>query len=218
MPDKNYQPNYKPSPFSSESLEGLHKSITRGGGDLRMAMSELERVAGNIAAALENEETPEIVRNQIKSYVHDLVSFDFTDYRETVIPLYVFACRKISQIPFIPQCDYIEALTGNNKSKAVKEAKESKPLPFQSITVQKAQRLVKAILLDNEGGVSDEERPFVLAALVYAVGNEPHPFHRDRLVNRVLHQTFFETLYFSDEFEGFEEKAIKYTKKFPKTK
>jgi hypothetical protein len=109
-------------------------------------------------------------------------------------------------------------LAGNNKSKAVKEAKESSPLPFQSITVQKAQRLVKAILSDGEGGVTVEERPFVLAALVYAVGNEPHPFHRDRLVNRVLHQTFFETLYFSDEFEGFEEKAIKYTKKFPKTK
>lgn len=216
----NYQPNYQPSPFSLTSIENLRQSIGRGGGDVEMAVREIERVAQNIAAALENEETPEVVKRHIKFYVHSLVYFDFTDYKETLIPLYIKACRNISQIPFVPSRDYIEALTGNSKSDALETAKKAgrDDKVFKSISKDKAQKLTHEIFDGFSDVFANLDLAYMFAALIYAVGNEINPSHRKGLVDKIIHQALFETLYYGEESNAFFEKAFGYIEKLPKGK
>lgn len=214
MKNKPYQPNYKPSMYSASEQEDLRMAIGRGGGNFETAINEVKRVAKNIVAALENEETPDAVKEHIKHYVRDLVRFDFMEYSQILIASYVIACRRISQIPFVPDKNYIEALTGDDKENAIQTAKQKEKnedfVLFKSISEADAKKLAENIILSKD---VKTDIPLTLAALVYAVGNEPHPIDRADMVNSVLAYCFLETMYYGKEHFAFVRKAANFNSK-----
>lgn len=201
MSDKNYQPNYKPSPYSEEEIKNLLWSLEYK----QQAIDETKRVAVNMWNALANPETPENVKNHIKAYFHRQVRFDLTAQESALVTLYVIGCQKIAEIPFVPMREHIEALTGNDKEKAIIATEEIEDVQlFDSISAGDAEKLADNILL----GI--EDTPLALAALVYALGNETHPIRRIDIVDLVTHRCFFETLHNSGEYNAFIQKAVDY--------
>ncbi len=207
MSKNPYQPNYEPSPFSDET----RRSLGQG-----QAVAETERVARNIVRALNNDETPEIVKFHIKHYLYGLAG-DFTKNSQVVQILFLESCRRTAQIPFVPFGGYIETLTGNDKSKAVQGTKDTDDLILKPISEAKAKRLVGK-LFDGIDIFTATDMPIIFAALIYAVGNEPILLHRQRLVEKIIHQTLFETMSYGEQYQAFLEQAVGYVGKVPKRK
>ncbi len=183
---------------------------------MSQSVAEVERVAQNINNALNNPETPEIVKAHIKYYVHNLVG-DFTDNSEAVAILYLDACRQISQTPFIPRSEYIEALTSNDKSKSLSAIKDLEDIVLLPISEIKAKKLVIKFF-DTIDIFSETHIPLIFSALIYAVASEVNIKTRSRLAAEITHQTFYETQRWSDEYRAFLEKSVKYVGKVSKGK
>ena len=199
---KGYQKHYEPS-LLSETEQIRVQNLT----DAKLANAEVERVARNIATAMANPQTPNIVRAFIKAYLDDLFSLDITETSEAILCLYPIACRKISRIPFVPQKAYIEALTGNDRKKAIAATKHKvRDLkPHVSITTERVAALTDILLDEYE----EETRVIALIALIAGIGLETSPFERKNFVREVCHRAYSYTLRHSDEELAFIERAIK---------
>lgn len=209
MAQRPYQPNYKPTLTPPEQRRTLIQDISWGRADAALCNREVERVAKNIANALANSDTPAVVKAHIAAYLYGHFTWDMTTDPQTARLLYPIACRKISRTPFIPNDEYIEALTGNDRKCAVEAAKKSKVELFASMPAEQAFALARDIAgVESEGG-SFEDRAPRLAALVYSIAQEPSGFWRNRLALEAMHAVFFETMWFSDEYERFVKRAIK---------
>lgn len=201
MPDKNYQPNYKPSPYSEEDVKNLLWKSTYK----QQAIDEVKRVALNMWNALENPETPEIVKKRIKAYFYYHLNFELTKHKSALVTIYSIGCLKTSEIPFVPFQEYIEALTGDDKEKAIVATEENTDIAtLDTIDADQAEKITKDILSDVEN------MPFALASLVVGIGNETHPVRKSKIVDAITYQCFFETLYHNDEYSAFINKAMDY--------
>ncbi len=204
---QSYQHQYEP-PNLTES-EKLHvKNLT----DAKVCNAEVERVARNIASAMVNPQTPKKVRKFIRAYLDDLFRLDTTQTPEAELCLYPIVCRKISQIPFVPDKEWIEALTANDRKRAIQATKEETDRrPHKSVSVELVSQLTDALFeLDAN---HDEEKAVALIALIVGVGNEPNPSDRRRLVDTVSHRAYCHAIRYSDAEETFTRKAIKTSRK-----
>src|ERR1043165_7040998 len=89
-----YQPQYEP-PNLTDAEQKRVESLT----DSRLCNAEVDPVAGKIANAVTNPETPEKVRDYIKAYLDDHLHFDWTETPEAILCMFPIACRKISHTP-----------------------------------------------------------------------------------------------------------------------
>ena len=194
-----YQPDYEPSTLTSEQRERINQR-----GDLLAANSELDRVARNIARAVANPHTPEIVRLHLQAYLTHHFCFDLTKKPEAITALYPVACRRIGETPFIPDRELVEALTGNDRDRAIAEA-EADPYfpPHRQMSVERVAEKVELVMAEINDEAIDEVVG-ELIRLIRAIGLESDPEHRKRLVKAACRAAYGQ----SDEHRQREQEFI----------
>jgi hypothetical protein len=190
---QRYQPDYEPSQITGEDRGALHAGIVRGLGDEKIANLEVNRVARNIARALDNPNVPAVVRAHIKAYLSKLFYWDMTGDPKSALALYPIACRRISQVPFVPLQDFIEALTGQDRAAAIKAARMKRfddwhEQPFESVTGEHMARLVKKVLTSDRDETNDGVQ--ALVALMYCLASERSSHHRWVIADDAMREVF----------------------------
>lgn len=136
---------YPPNNLSAEEISMLWAL-----GDKSIAFNELDRVSFNIWKTLKNPNTNETIKKHIRKYLDDLISFDFKDYRASIQILFHLACMRISETPFIPKTNYIEALTSGDEKLALEVANEAETkedfIIYSPISTDDAKSCVDIIL------------------------------------------------------------------------
>lgn len=201
---KDYQPQYKPCLLTDEERARVRQGSFA---NAHLNHQEVNRVAHNIAAAIANPETPEIVRAHIRAYLDDHLYRDWTQDPEMILSLYPIICRRISKIPFVPKGEYIETLTGNNKQAAIEMTKEDWDIaPHKPITEKIVASLTSA-LFEIESG-NDDEIACIIIGLIVDIGYEMQPAARKRLVDEACHVAYANTVRYSKEEFAFIDRAI----------
>jgi hypothetical protein len=203
----DYQKQYEPPTLTEDEQERVR--LLR---DAKLCNAEVERVARNIAAAIANPQTPKTVREYIRAYLDDHFFYDFTEMPEAILCLFPIVCRKISQIPFVPHREHLEALTGNDRKRAIAATKEDHDYkPHKSITPERVAELTDALMeLDQD---DTEEKAAALVALIDGIGLEVAPSLRKLLVSEACHRAYSHTVRYSDEEFAFIDRAINTTRK-----
>jgi hypothetical protein len=211
--EAGYQKDYMPSP-----LTGGEKSRAERLRDATICNAEVERVTRNIVTAITNPETPEIVRNRIRAYLDYHFHYDWTEVPAAILVLFPWVCRQLSQIPFVPSKEHIEALTGNDRERAISETAGEGFNDFHpvSLTEKDAGQLVDDLLrLDSD---HLEEKAKALTTLIVSVGYEPHPTARKNLAMDACHRAYCHTIKYSDGEFGFIRESLAIGQKKPSGK
>lgn len=201
---KGYQSRYEPPPALTTDEQERVDHLR----DSKLCNAEVERVARNIAVAIANPETPNKVRKHIKAYLDGHFFYDWTEMPQAILCLFPIVCRKLSQIPFVPQHSHIEALTGNDRKRAIEATKEEHDYkPHKSITRERVAELVDALMEYDQQ--DDEVKAAALIALIDGIGCEVNPSERKHLVSEACHRAYSNAARYSDAQLAFIDKAIK---------
>jgi hypothetical protein len=206
-------PSKKPSGYQAgrippPPLTSVQQRNLANGSDVDLCNAEVERVARNIAIAIANPETPEIVRLQIKEYLDlQFARIDPTENPGAILALFPLACQRKDKGPSVYETPYIDALTGNHKAEAIKAAEGYRFEPHIPIPTDSVFKLIN-MLLRGEFEGDDYEMAKALIALIDGIAYVTKPRERYDLAEEIFHRAYAYVVRHSDEETEFIDKAL----------